>query len=86
MRVRKKMTGLLSLPKEITLNLPLIMATGREELNIENYKNLVEFTDTKIRIHITSGMITVCGQRLMLKQVTTEHVLITGKIDQLLYA
>ena len=80
MQVREKMTGLLSLPKEIALNLPLIMATGREELNIENYKNLVEFTDTKIRIHTATGMLSIEGQRLMLKQVTSENILVTGNI------
>jgi len=80
MQVKEKMTGLLSLPKEIALNLPLITAIGREEVNIENYKKLVEFTDTKIRVQTTSGMLSVDGQGLNLKQVTTEHVLITGKI------
>ena len=80
MQLRKKVTNLLALPKEITLNLPLLTATGQEELSIENYKNLVEFTDTKIRINTSTGMLQVEGQRLLLKQVTTEHVLITGKI------
>ena len=80
MRVKEKMTGLLSLPKEIALDLPLIMATGQDELNIENYKNLVEFTDTKIRINTTTGMLVIEGQRLKLKQITTEHILVTGKI------
>ena len=83
MRVKEKMTGLLALPKEIALNLPLLTATGREELNVENYKKLVEFTDTKIRIHTTAGMLTVEGQRLLLKQITSEHVLITGKIQDI---
>jgi len=83
MRVKEKMTSLLALPKEITLDLPLIMATGQEEINIENYKSLVEFTDTMIRIHTTSGMLTVEGQRLLLKQVTSEHVLITGRINKI---
>ena len=80
MRVKEQMTGLLSLPKEIALNLPLIMATGRDEVNIENYKNLIEFTDTTIRIHTTAGALKIEGQNLMLKQITTEHILITGKI------
>ena len=80
MHVKEKMTGLLSLPKEIALNLPLIMATGRDELNVENYKNLIEFTDTKIRIHTTAGMLAIEGQKLMLKQVTTENILVSGKI------
>jgi len=80
MRVKERMTGLLALPKEITLDLPLIMATGRDELNIENYKNLIEFTDTKVRIHTTVGAISIEGQKLTLKQITTEHILIAGKI------
>jgi len=83
MQVKEKMTGLLSLPKEIALNLPLIMATGREEINIENYKNLIEFTDTKIRIHTSTGMLAIVGQGLMLKQVTTENILVSGNITGL---
>jgi len=81
--MREKMTNLLSLPKEIALNLPLIQATGRNEVNIENYKNLIEFTDTKVRINTTSGALTIEGQNLNLKQITTEHILITGKIEKM---
>jgi len=81
--MREKMTNLLSLPKEIALNLPLIMATGRNEINIENYKNLIEFTDTKVRINTTAGALTIEGQGLNLKQITTEHILITGKIEKM---
>ena len=80
MQVKEKMTGLLSLPKEIVLNLPLIMATGRDEVNVENYKNLVEFTDTKIRVNTSAGVLAIEGTGLMLKQVTTEQILITGTI------
>ena len=80
MQVKEKMTGLLSLPKEIALNLPLIMATGRNEINIENYKNLIEFTDIKIRINTSAGILSIEGQRLMLKHITTENILVTGRI------
>ena len=83
MHVKEKMTGLLSLPKEIALNLPLIMATGRDELSIENYKNLIEFTDTIIRINTQAGMLAIEGQKLMLKHVTTENILVTGLITRI---
>ena len=85
MQVKEKMTGLLSLPKEIALNLPLIMATGRDEVNIENYKNLVEFTDAKIRINTAAGVLTIERTGLTLKQVTTEHLLVTGKIKVIMW-
>jgi len=78
--MREKMTNLLSLPREIALNLPLIMATGRDEVNIENYKNIIEFTDTKVRINTATGVLAIEGTGLNLKQITTEHILVTGKI------
>ena len=81
--MREKVTNILSLPKEIALNLPLIQATGRNEVNIENYKNLIEFTDAKIRIQTSAGTLTIEGTGLNLKQITTEHLLITGKISSM---
>lgn len=83
MDVVKKLTGLLSLPKEIVLNLPLILMTGSEELNIENYKSIVEYTDAKIRIDTTAGMLILTGRRLVLKQITSESILVTGNIEGL---
>ena len=83
MNAMEKITGFLSLPKEIVLDLPLIMATGRSEVNVENYKNLLEFTETKIRIHTKVGPLTIEGQNLILKQVTTENILVAGTISGL---
>ena len=80
MRVKEKMTGLFALPKEIALNLPLLTLTGHNEINIENYKNLIEFTESIIRVQTNAGMLHIEGHSLTLKQVTSEHLLITGKI------
>jgi len=77
---------MLSLPKEIALDLPILMATGRGELNIENYKNLLEFTDTSIRIRTKDGVVTVEGGGLCLRQITTENILISGRISGILYS
>ena len=84
--VREKMAGALSLPKEIALDLPLVMATGSGEVNIENYKSLLEFTETKIRIRTRDGTMTIEGERLKLGQITTENVLVSGKITGILYS
>jgi sporulation protein YqfC len=81
LKIGEKLTNALSLPKEIALNLPLIVATGRGELNIENYKNLLEFSETRIRVHTAAGLLVVEGSRLCLKQITTENLFITGNIS-----
>ncbi|MCL2202352.1 MAG: YabP/YqfC family sporulation protein [Defluviitaleaceae bacterium] len=81
MHVKEKLTNALSLPKEIALDMPLIMATGRGELNIENYKNLLEFSETKIRVHTAAGLLIIEGTRLHLKQITAENLFISGNIS-----
>jgi sporulation protein YqfC len=83
MKVKEKLTNALSLPKEIALDMPLIIATGRGELAVENYKNLLEFSETKIRIHTSSGLLTIEGTRLHMKQITSENVFIEGNISSI---
>jgi len=81
MKFKSKLAETLSLPKEIALDLPVLTSTGTDELNIENYKSLLAFTDTHIRIRTRVGIIVVEGERLTLKQITTENILIQGKIN-----
>ena len=83
--VKEKLSNLLSLPKEIALDLPVLMATGRNELNIENYKSLLEFTGQLIRIRTKDSVMTIEGDGLILRQVTTENILISGRISGILY-
>ena len=81
LNLRERAANFFSLPKEVALDLPLLTATGRGELSIENYKNLLEFSAEKIRIRTRDGIVDVTGEGLMLKQITSENVLVTGKIS-----
>ena len=83
--IKESVTNFLSLPKEVALDLPLLTATGRNEVAIENYKSLIEFTETKIRIRTRGGTMTVEGENLKLRQITTENVLVCGLISGITY-
>ena len=84
-KIKEIAVNFLSLPKEVALDLPLLMATGRNEINIENYKNLLEFTETKVRIHTKGGTMTIWGEKLTLRQLTSENVLVGGMISGIKY-
>ena len=84
-KVKEKMANALSLPKEIALDLPIVSAIGQGEITIENYKSLLEFTDTKIRIRTKASTIIIEGQSLTLQQITSENLLITGQIAGILF-
>jgi len=83
--IKEHIADLLSLPKEIVLNLPQVILTGSGEINIENYKNIIEYTDTKIRVNTNSGILLIAGHSLALKQITAEHITVVGGIMGLEY-
>jgi len=78
--LKEKMTGILSLPREIALDMTMITLMGRGEVNIENYKTILEFTDIKIRLRTKEGDLEVVGERLKMSQATAENIVITGRI------
>ena len=57
MGIRKQMTEALELPKEIMLNLPLISFIGREEVAIENYKGILEYSEQTVRVGTAAGIL-----------------------------
>lgn len=60
MGFRRNMTEALELPKEILLHLPLISFIGQEEVTIENYKGILEYSEETVRTARRQGF---CGWR-----------------------
>ena len=83
--IRHKIASLFELPKEIVMNLPLITMIGGQELSVENYKSLVEYSDTLVRINTSAGIFKIEGQRLILRHLTSESVTITGILTNFSY-
>ncbi len=83
--IKKKIGAMMELPKEIMLNLPLISMIGNEEVMIENYKGIIEYTDERVRISTTAGIFRIEGKSLCLKQITSENIAVTGSIVKLEY-
>ena len=83
--LKRVITGMLDLPKEITMNLPIISMVGNEELFIENYKGVIEYTDEKVRINTSCGILQIEGKKLFLKQITAENISLTGTITTMKY-
>ena len=68
------------LPKEIVLDLPVINMTGNEQVSIENYKGIIEYTSERVRIRTSCGVLKISGARLVLKHIMAETVVVAGNI------
>lgn len=53
-----------NLPKDVVLGVPILTLTGHYEVNIENYRGILEYTEQLIRINVRSGQIRITGNHL----------------------
>lgn len=89
MRQNKKKTKfnrldkVLEMPKEISTNEPKITILGFNQMLIENYKGILEYQEFFIRLNTYIGIININGFNLDLSEMTTDDILITGKIESI---
>ena len=81
--VQNKVNRLLEIPQEVSSNIPKITISGFEQMLIENYKAIIEYQDFYIRLSTELGILNINGFKLNLKEMTTDDLLITGKIDSI---
>ena len=83
--IHEKMINSLELPKDLMLGLPVLTATGRKEVLIENYKGILIYEDSFIKVQTKQCRITINGSGLSIAYYTNEEMKITGLIDSILY-
>ena len=75
-----------NLPKDVVLDVPILTLTGHYEVNIENYRGILEYTEQLIRINVRSGQICITGKSLEINYYTTTDMKITGKVEKIEYS
>ncbi|MCI9177648.1 MAG: sporulation protein YqfC [Clostridia bacterium] len=76
-----KVNRLLEIPQEVSSNIPKLTIIGFEKMLIENYKAILEYQEFYIRISTYIGILNINGFQLNLNEMTTDDLLITGKIE-----
>lgn len=80
---QNKINNLLEIPQEVSSNIPKVTITGFEQILIENYKTILEYQDFYIRLSTEIGILNINGFGLDLKEMTSDDLLIAGKIDSI---
>ncbi len=81
--IKEKMTELLELPKDVVLNLPKLTVMGANNIIIENYKGIIEYDDNNIRVNTGLGAVRILGENLLIKEITSEDIMVNGNISSL---
>lgn len=83
--LREKVVTNLELPKDLMLGASVLTITGREEALISNYKGILEYKDSFIRVQTKNCRILISGIHLAIDYYTNEEMKITGCIESVQY-
>ena len=81
----EKLIETLQLPQDILCGEIRIIITGNHELLIENYKGLLECTNTSILIQAKNHKLLLEGKSLNIDYYTNEDMKISGRILNIKY-
>lgn len=82
-QIKEKMVSAMDLPKDVIQNASVITILGRNELCIENYRGIIEYTDALIRVQTRAGQIWIQGKRLRIQYYTNDEMKVTGALSSL---
>jgi sporulation protein YqfC len=75
----------LKLPSDVLAGAPIITALGRSEVCIENYKGILEYNNSLIKILTKIGNLHIEGKNLTISYFTNDEMKITGVINNISY-
>ena len=73
----------LGLPKDILNDMTLISVTGSNEITVDNFKNIKEFSDKQIILSTKDKSIILSGTELEISHLTKETVTVKGNFKKM---
>ena len=80
---KEKAAEMSGVPKDVAMGLPILTITGTNDLCVENYRGMTEYTDQIIRLQSKSGQIKITGKKLEVIYYTNDEMKIHGDDSEL---
>ncbi len=84
-KIKEGLVESLELPKDLVYGAVLVSITGRQEILIENYRGILEYTQNHISLQTKTCRLVIRGKNLHISYYTNEEMKITGWIDSVLF-
>lgn len=78
--LKERLASAASMPKDVVLGASVITVLGTGEVCIENYRGIIEYTDSLIRVQTKGKQIRLSGKCLQIEYYTNDEMKITGCI------
>ena len=81
--LKEKVSEMAGIPKDVSMGMSIIRIIGHQELYIENYRGILEYTDTCLRILTKMGQINISGSKLEIAYYTNDEMKIVGSFENI---
>ena len=84
-KIADKLSKKIRLSEDILASTPIIMGYGKHRFCVENYRNIIEYTDELIRIQTKTGKIYLLGKNLVIAYYRDDGMCVIGDISSIEY-
>lgn len=81
----EQLAGQLTLSQEVLSESIRIVVYGKSCIRLENYKGILDYTDSSIKILSNDGRIEIEGKHLQISYCSDVELCVTGRIRQIQY-
>lgn len=78
--IARKVSGKLQIQEDIIAKAPILTGYGEHKLCIENYRSILEYTDSRVKIKTKTGKILVRGKHLIIAYYRDDSMCVVGDI------
>lgn len=81
--IKRKIAKTLELPEDMLCDIPRFILCDNRELQVENYKGILSYEETEIKLGGKAYKIRITGKELKITVITDEYIVIDGVISSL---
>lgn len=85
-QIKSRIAEKLNIPEDISQGLPIVNITGKKEVFVENYKGIIEYEKTYIKIQTKNCRISFVGKNLEIVYYTNTDMKIIGEVETIIYS
>jgi sporulation protein YqfC len=69
------------IPEDVVLGVPRLTLIGQFRLSIENYRGVLAFSKTELKLAMSKGELHIAGDDFVLETILEKEIVLQGRVD-----
>lgn len=81
---KENLVETLEIPRDLAMKEAIVTLTGKSQIRIENYRNILRYEAQELIVLTFSGRLTIHGKSLKIQWYTPEEMQISGILSEII--